>query len=176
MILLIESEQLLVEGTGAPISAASLLNEALDTTETAIDVDNGAEFHTNEVIRVDAEDMLIRDIVSNTLYVDRKWNETDAASHANDAAIKVYRAYTVRRGINGTTAAAHANGQAISRYIPPHDVNWIAREIAGLMVLKAKSGFAGKSANAEMSEVFYHDEFPKRQVEEVTVKYRTASI
>lgn len=176
MILLIESEQLLVRATGARSAATSLLNEALDATELEVDVDSSAEFNAGEVIRVETEDMLIEDIGGNTLVVLRGWNGTTPAAHANDTAISVYRTYTVERGVNGTTAAAHANGMAISRYVPPGDVNWLARQIAGLMQNKAKGGFAGKSGSAELGTIFYHDEFPKRQVEEVKSNYRIARV
>ena len=131
MILLIESEQLLVRATGARSAAVSLLNEALDATETDVDVDNGAEFNIGEVIRVETEDMLIEDIATHTLTVQRGWNGTQPTAHANDTAISMYRTYTVERGVNGTTAAAHASGTAINRYVPPGDVNWLARQIVG---------------------------------------------
>ena len=176
MVLLIESEQVLMQGTGARSAATSLLAEAVDETETDIDVDNGAEFNLGEVIRLEAEDLRIRDIVGNTLQVRRGWNGTTPGAHANDSALSVYRTYTVKRGVNGTPAASHANGTAINRYLPPGDVNWLARQIAGLMVKKAQGGFAGKNAVAELGEIFYHDEFPKKPVEDVLKKYRLTGI
>jgi hypothetical protein len=176
MVLLIETEQVLVQGTGAHSAAASLLAEAVDEMEAEIEVDNGAEFNVGEVIRVEAEELRVRDVVSNTLQVRRGWNGTTPSAHANDAAISVYRTYIVKRGVNGTSAASHTNGVAINRYRPPGDVNWLTRQIAGLMVKKAQGGFAGKNAVAELGEIFYHDEFPKKPVEEVLGKYRLMGI
>jgi hypothetical protein len=82
----------------------------------------------------------------------------------------VYRTFTVSRGVNGTTAAAHSS-KAISRYMAPYDVNWLARQMAGLMWKKARSGFAGKVGNQELGEVFYQNEFPE-QIKQVRANYR----
>lgn len=176
MVLLIESEQALMETTGARTAATSLLNGALDSTQEDVVVDNGAEFNVNEVIRVGTEDMRIEAIATHTLTVKRGWNGTTKATHLNDAAITVYRTYTIKRGVNGTTAAIHTNGKAISRYVAPWDVNWICRQVAALMHKKARTGFAGKTANAELGEIFYMDEFPKKQVEDVVKNYRLTTI
>ena len=176
MTLLIGTEQLLVEQTGARTNATSLLNGAMTDTQDTATVDNGAEFNVGEVLRIGQEDLHVEAIDTHVLSVTRKWNETESAAHANDAAIQVYRTYTVKRGVNGTTDADHTNGVAISRYLPPWDVNWLARQIAGLMHKKAKSGFAGKSGNAELGEIFYHDEFPKKQVADVVRTYQLTGI
>lgn len=176
MVLLIGTEQLLVEKTGARTAATSKLNGALDDTDTEATVDNGAEFSVGEVIRIDREDLRVEAIDTNVLTLTRKWNETEGAAHVDDSAISVYRTYTVKRGINGTTDADHLNGVAISRYVAPWDVNWLVRQIAGLMYKKAKSGFAGKSASAELGEIFYLKEFPKDEVQQVLRSYRLTGI
>jgi len=177
MVLLIESKQLLITATGAVTAVSGqTTSEALDTTEEGVDVANGALNYVGEVIRVDYEDMRIRAIDTNTLTVDRGWNGTTRAAHNTSTAVYAYRTYTVLRAANGTTAAAHANGTAISRYLPPYDVNWLIRQIAGLMHKKAQGGFVGKSGSAELGTIFYMDEFPKKQVEDVKSHYRIVSI
>jgi hypothetical protein len=176
MVLLIESEQMIITATESPIAAVSLLAADMAIDAVELTVDNGAEFSVGEVIQVDTEDMRIEAIGGNVLGVTRKWNETESSAHANDATINVYRQYTVKRGCNGTTAADHANGVAISRYIAPWDINWLTRQIAGLMYKKAKGGFAGKTGNAELGEVMYHDEFPKKQIADVIRHYQLVSI
>jgi hypothetical protein len=70
---------------------ASLMAEALDATETAIDVDSGADFEVLQTILVDSEQMYIESITSNTLTVVRGVNGTTAATHADDAVVDVYR-------------------------------------------------------------------------------------
>jgi hypothetical protein len=174
MVLLIESEQELVEGYGAASAATSLLNGALDSSQEDVIVDNGAEFYANEVIRCGTEDMHIRAIATHTLYVDRGWNGTIKATHLNDSALAVYRTFNVKRGANGTTAAVHSN-KAISRYVVPSDVNWLTRQIAGLMRMKAKANFAGRVGNAELGETAYYNEFPN-QIKQIQSNYRIVSI
>ena len=175
MVLLIESEQELVLGRGTPTAATSLVNGAIAAGDESITVDNGAEFFEGEVIRIDLEDMKILKINTHTLYVQRQYNGTLQVAHNNDAAISVYRTYSVKRGINGTTAAAHSN-KAVSRYPPPSDVNWLCRQIAGLMKKKAESAFAGKTGNVELGEVFYNNEFPDDPIKKIKANYRVPSL
>lgn len=176
MVLLIGTEQMTVEETGSPTTATSLVNGAVTADSDQLVVDNGAEFNVGEVLQIGTEDVRIETINTHTLAVTRKWNETNAAAIANDAAIKVYRTYTVKRGVNGTAAASHANGVAISRYVAPWDVNWLARQIAGLMHKKAKGGFSTRSGSAEMGDIAYHHEFPKDVIAQIARKYRLTGI
>jgi len=88
-------------------------------------------------------------------------------------AIKTYK---VVRGVNGTTPAAHVSTKTIYRYIPPYDVNWLCRELAGLAYMKARSNFAGKTGNAEIGEVFYHNEFPSDPIKQLKLNYRIVSL
>ena len=67
----------------------TLLNEALDNSETGIDVDDGTVFAINDVIKIDSEQMLITSISTNTLTVTRGYNSTTAVIHSNNAGITV---------------------------------------------------------------------------------------
>lgn len=175
MVLLIESEQEMVTaGNGGPGSAdgtlaTSLVNGTITADEEMVTVDNGSEFHAGEVLRVEFEDMKIRRIAGNVLLCGRGWNGTTKAPHTDNSAVYVYRTFTVSRGMNGTTAAAHTSA-AVSRYVIPEDVNWLCREVAGLMRMKAKVNFAAKSGSAELGEAFYFNEFP-RQIETIKRNY-----
>lgn len=166
----VESEQELVTDLGAATVLTSLLNGAVDAADETITIDNGAEVHEGEVIQISTEQMRVRIKAGHVLRVDRGWNLTTRQSHADDAPISVYRTFAVTRGVNGTTAAAHSN-KALSRYTPPDDVNWLCRQIAGLMHMKAKSNFAGKTGSAETGETFYFNEFPS-QLKEIARNYR----
>ena len=68
-------------------TTANLLAEALDSSETGVDVDDGSVFAVNDAIRIDNEEMLITSISSNTLTVTRGQNGTSAATHSNNASI-----------------------------------------------------------------------------------------
>ena len=61
--------------------------EAIDATETAIDVDDGTDFSINQVIAIDDEFMLITGISSNTLTVVRGYQDTTAATHSDNSNI-----------------------------------------------------------------------------------------
>jgi len=76
-----------VEVYQADGTTANLLAEALDSSETGVDVDYGGTFSANNVIKVDSEEMLITSISTNTLTVTRAYNGTSAASHSDNASI-----------------------------------------------------------------------------------------
>jgi hypothetical protein len=113
--------------------------------------------------------------VVNTLSVERGYNNTKKATHTTGLDVFVYRTFTVQREVNGTTAASHTNA-AVYQYVPPADINWLCRQMVGLMMKKAKSGFAGKVGSAELGEVFYQNEFPKDPIAKIKANYRLTKI
>lgn len=171
MILLIGSEQEAVTGWGSPTTSVTTLNGAVAATDETITLTNGALVEIGEVVRIDFEQMKIRDKNSHTCEVTRGWNGTRRVAHLTAAAVDVYRTVNVERGVNGTTAAAHLNGVAISRYYVPDDIQFLTKEIATLIVNKALSGYQGRTGNAETGVVFYNDAFPKYDIEQVKRNY-----
>jgi hypothetical protein len=169
-LLLIGSEQELVTATGAASDSTADTSEGLDVSEEEIDVTNGALFFAGELIRVDFEQMRIVDISTNTLLVARGYNATKRTTHLTGASVYVYRTFTVTRAANGTTAAAHTTA-AITRYVPPADVNYLARQITALMLRKSQTGYAGRTGNTELGQVFYHDEFPRDAIAKIKQAY-----
>lgn len=75
------------------IISMTTLNEALDASETGIDVVSATNIKTGMTILVDSEQMYVESISSDTL--------------------------TVKRGVNGTTAATHLTAAAVSTYSYP---------------------------------------------------------
>jgi hypothetical protein len=173
MVLKCEDEQLLVTGLSTPTLATSLVNMSAGVTlsDDEITVDNGAEFHEGETIRIGTEQMLITLIAGHVLGVKRNWNSTKKATHANDTAIYVYRTYSVDRGVNGTTAAIHAS-KALYRYMVPRDVRELCKQISALIKRKAETGYAGKSGGGMDGEVYFYNEFPRTQMAEVESHYK----
>jgi len=57
-------------------------NEAVDIVETAIDVVDGTVFAYGDIIRIDSEKMLITNISSNTITVERGFLGTTSATHS----------------------------------------------------------------------------------------------
>ena len=74
------------------VDVTNQLAEALDATETGVDVDSASGISPGDVIRIENEDMDVTAKSSNTL--------------------------TVVRGINGTTAATHNNNVEVTSYGP----------------------------------------------------------
>ena len=67
----------------------SVLAEALDATETAIDVPDGTDWAENDVLEImeTDEQCLVRSVATNTLTVIRGWNGTTAAIAADAGTI-----------------------------------------------------------------------------------------
>lgn len=172
MVLLIESEQLLVSGmsTTTTDSTADLAEDVDATSETEIAITDGTKLAVGEVIKVGFEQMLVLDISTNDILVERGYNGTTMAAHTSGASILVFRTFNVTRGINGTTAAIHA-AKAIYQYIAPADVNYLCRQIASLMMKKAESGYVGRSGNDDLGSGFWVNEFPRNQIEAVASNY-----
>lgn len=176
MVCLIESEQLLVTAAGDWLdSAANLGAEIANTSTESITLTDGTKVNVGEILKIDTEQLRVTAVTGNVAGVIRGWNDTIRATHSNGADVYAQRIYTVVRGCNGTTAAAHASATAISRYVPPRDVHWLCRQIAGLAMKKAKSQYAGKIGNEETGEVFYISEFPKETIRKIRRAYAIVS-
>lgn len=175
MILLIEDEQEYVSGYGALSNLTSLLNGAIDAAQEEIIIDNGSEVNEGEVIQLSTERMLVRMVEGNTLVVVRGYEDTAKQAHIDDTQCKVQRTFTVERGVNGTTPVAH-NNKPVYQQVAPEDVNFLCRQIAGLMYQKAKTNFAGRAGSIETGETFYYSEFPSTPIKEVIRNYRIVQL
>jgi hypothetical protein len=173
MDLLIGSEQEQVTGWGDPTASVTLVNGSVAAADEYITVDDASLVNTGEIIRLEFEQCKVRDRneTNDRLSVIRGWNNTMRATHADNTPVDVYRTVTVERGVNGTTAAAHLLNVAISRYIAPDDVQLLAKKIATLIVNQAKSGYQGRTGNAETGVVFYNDWLPEWEIKKVEEQY-----
>jgi hypothetical protein len=89
--------------------------EALDTSETGVDVTSVTNLSAGQVILVESEQMYIYSIATTTL--------------------------TVERGVNGTTAATHDTGKSIYIYQYPSDVRQACIDLStALYQLRDKKG------------------------------------
>ena len=171
MLLLIESEQELVTGWDDPTEGVTTLGAALAASDETVTLSDGSLVNVGEIIRVEFERMKVLDKQSNTIAVVRGWNGTARVAHSSGANVDVYRTVTVERAVNGTSAASHDAAKSISRYVVPDDILYLTRQIATLMINKARSGYAGKTGNPELGEVFYHDAFPRFEIERIKQNY-----
>lgn len=171
MVLLVESEQESVTGWGTPTTAVTALNGAITASDEILTVDDGTLVNIGETIRIDFEQMRIKDIRANQFAVIRSWNGTGKTAHLDNAPLDVYRTVTVERGMNGTTAAAHAKNTALSRYFVPDDILYLTKEIATLSANKALSGYQGRTGSQETGVVFYNDAFPQFDIDKIKKNY-----
>ena len=77
--------------TNAGASDAQLINEPsdLDSSDTVVEVDEGAYFYVGDLIRIDDEIMKVTSITSNALRVIRGTHGSTATSHSNNTAIRL---------------------------------------------------------------------------------------
>lgn len=72
------------------VLSSATTSEALDTSETGVDVSAGTAFAVGHTILIDSEQMYVTAISGNTLTVVRAANGTTAATHLTAAAISIY--------------------------------------------------------------------------------------
>lgn len=106
------------DNEGDTYSTVTTTAEALDTTETGIDLANGegALFEVYQYIRIDDELMLVTAI-------------TEGEGAAADV-------LTVTRGVNGSTAAAHDDASTITRWSVVGDVQLLATRMVNYWYAK----------------------------------------
>ncbi len=171
-VLLIGSEQELVTGWDAPIDSTTNADGIIAAGDQVVKLSSVSGLNIGEIIRLDLEQMRLLDIATTTkqLRVARGWNKTPATAHIDTTDVYVYRTVTVERAVNGTTAAEHLKDVVISRYQVPDDILFLTKEIATLMLNKAKSQYQGRTGN-EQGVIFYNDAFPKQDIERVKQAY-----
>jgi len=94
------------------VPTSDQLNEALDSSETGVDVDNGDRFKAGYVIKVDSEQMRVTSVASNTLTVTRAYAGTSAAAHNDDTAVQIV-GYAVT---DGADPAAFSTTNRVSKF------------------------------------------------------------
>lgn len=144
LVAVIGTEQIAVRATSTPTTSVTTLSANLDAISESVSLTNGSAVKIGEIIRMGVEKAKVLDINSNTAYLARGWDKTQKVAHASGVAVDVYRTFSVTRAVNGTTAAAHTSGDSIYQQVPPADVNFLTRKIAGRMLLDAQGGFKSR--------------------------------
>lgn len=107
----------------------SLLAEALDTSETAVTVDDGDEFAVGQTLRLTWGDA-----------ADHEWEDVYVSAVAADV-------LTVARGVNGTTAHTHLDNAAIERYVYVPEVVQAALIYSGRLWKRREASYANVISN-----------------------------
>ena len=103
------------------------LAEALDTSETGIDVDDGTMFRAGEIILVDDEYMEIASISSNTLTVTRASLGSTAATHEDDTYVLSLFEKQSENGLSGTPITTDYS--TISNFVQSFEVPYSISDI-----------------------------------------------
>lgn len=140
--LLIQSEQIFVSGRSFAALGSILIDGALTASMagTTATVDAAHGILQGEIIQVGSERMYVSSVSGNALTVQRAYDGTTLATHADNTAVQINRTLTIVRGVNGTTAATHADATAISKYQPPPDITQLC--IAEAITMFAQEGAA----------------------------------
>lgn len=121
--LLIGTEAIFVSEKGTVDTTANTSGAlTASKAEVTIAVNDGTLVKAGEVITIDSERMLVESISGNNLTVQRAYDGSVLATHANPSDVYAFRTLTIVRGVNGTTAALHADAVAITKYAPPADI------------------------------------------------------
>jgi len=76
-----------IDNTSGIVDSGSDLDEALTTSETAIDVDDSTDFEVGDIIYINSESMLVTSMITNVLTVTRGYFGTTATTHSNNDSI-----------------------------------------------------------------------------------------
>ena len=93
------------------VGGSTLIAEALDGTETGVDVDDGDYFEVGDYIRIENEVMEVTSISTNTLTVVRGVQGSTKASHSDDTAVR-YPFTNIDHDYNDTSINGAGDGSA----------------------------------------------------------------
>lgn len=119
-LLRVDSERMNVTSrayvtTGLTLSGGNL---AANASATLVPL-SGGTVNAGETLLIDAEKMLITDVVGNSAIVVRAWDGTPLAQHTGGATVYAPRQITVERGVLGTTAATHSANATVNLHLVP---------------------------------------------------------
>ncbi|PKN81535.1 MAG: hypothetical protein CVU47_06365 [Chloroflexi bacterium HGW-Chloroflexi-9] len=121
-------------GYSEETQAAGTIAEALDSSETGVDMTAGHDVAAGDTIFIDSEQMDVTAVATNTA--------------------------TVTRGVNGTTAATHDSGAAITRRRYPRDVEQAVTMQAARIVREAQTGYGGAVGSGDLGGYQFRSMYP----------------
>ena len=137
-----------MQSTGDPLPK-NLLNEALDASETEVDVDEGGQISVGDIIKIDSEMMKVTSISTNTLTVTRGYNGTTAATHDNDSEV-----YTLNYVENGIIISYYAEPTKLSSITGTLDIdNTLQPLLIDYVKSKALMDAASREDNPAIAQI-----------------------
>lgn len=127
-LLLVGTERMMVTGTRAldtGVNTAGTMTDQKNVTTVALSSAVGAP-QPMEIIVIDAERMLVTDLIGTTLHVQRGYDGTPLAAHSSGVDVYAYRTLVAERGAVGTTETTHDSGAVVKRWYPPSPIEGLA--------------------------------------------------
>lgn len=131
--------------TGTTITAPLTASNA----NVLLSVSDGTQYHQDEVITIDGEKMIVRDIASNTVTVQRAWDGSVLATHNSATVVFAPRRMTVVRAVLGSTAAAHTSGIEVYTQSYPEPLVSLVIAYALNQILQEAAGYARVSGSGD---------------------------
>lgn len=145
-LLRVDNERMIVTDKQWAASGQTVGNAAgllAATTDTTLTVASTASILAGEVLLIDTERLLVREVVdATTLIVGRAWDGTSLAVHAVGTAIRRQLTLTVTRGALGTTAATHLINASVYCWVRPALAVELGTAYAEDAFLQSNSGYA----------------------------------
>lgn len=141
-------EDRLLADTG--VDLADDLASAVASVPTAVSVPDGTDFAAGEILTIDGEALLVKRVLSNTLFVRRGYAGTPVQAHTAGADIYGYRRLQLHRAAAGTTEADHAGGAAVTRWQAPYAIEALCVAIAQETAVQEGAAYARTVGDGEM--------------------------
>ncbi len=141
-ILRLDSERMLVSNRKYITTGQTLgnnLNAAKN--DVVLQVVDGTQFVSDEIVKIDGESMLVADITGNNVTVIRGFDGSVLATHSSGATIYAPRTLTVARGAFGTTAATHSNAAPVYAWRVPSGIRQLNTSEALHELLQEQTGW-----------------------------------
>lgn len=143
-VLICGSERMLVQDRAMYDTGQAQQGSGCETALTSdnlLGVTTGADYFPQEVLQLDAEQMLVLSVTGNNLLVKRAYNGTAISAHSG-AEIYAPRSLTVTRGGFGSTAATHTQSTATAIQLIPSLAKELSVAEAVNHVLQETEGYA----------------------------------
>lgn len=179
-LLRIDDERMIITNR-TWVASGQTITEPLTASKAnvAVPVSSGAAFAVDEIIIVDVERMRIVDIVGNTLSVERAWDGTVLAAHADNASVFAYTGVQLARGQLGTAIAAHDAAAVIRRWIVPSQAREFAKAEAIVALEQDAAAWArvvGSGATAREASGKGLEDARQQAINTMGRKYRLSAI
>lgn len=126
-LLIADGERMLVTSRSWADSTATLsVATGALLSNTLLPVSLGSLFNPGESIIIGGENMMVDDVIGNSILVRRAQQGSVLAAHAPGDQILVSRRFTVERGACGTSVVGHSGGVALARQVYPSLVQELA--------------------------------------------------